>query len=183
MRRGRDLLSTILIGSLATATMDVGGVVGRKLGMVTSESIGIGQLGRWIASMARGRFVHEDLASEPALPRERPLGVLAHYLIGITLTGGYLALLRRRQADPRIATALAYGSATSVLPWLIVYPAYGLGWFGLRARPPGVLLRTSIVGHALFGLGIGLGAVIIAPRPRPSAVGLQVHESSNQSAW
>jgi hypothetical protein len=120
--------------------------------------------GRWIGYMRRGRFSHEDLAGEPPLPHEEQLGAIAHCVIGMGLTVGYLSLLRLRHAEPRVSTALAYGSATTVLPWLIVQPAHGLGWFGLRSDQPGAVIRTNLLGHAIFGLGIGVWALALASR-------------------
>ena len=59
--------------------------------------------------MPRGKLRHTRLSQEPGLPLERPLGILAHYLIGLTLTAGYLALLRARKAEPSLPTALPMG--------------------------------------------------------------------------
>jgi hypothetical protein len=157
MRPTSVVLQAVLAGTIATAIMDAAAVIGRKSGAVPNEDLGVSQLGRWIGYMARGKFTHERLAHAPELPNERPLGLLVHYLIGIALTGGYLALLRRNNAAPNLTTAVAYGVTTAVPSLLTVYPAYGLGWFGLRAERPGALIRTGLIGHTIFGLGVWVG--------------------------
>ncbi len=43
---------------------------------------------------------------------------------------------------------------TNLLPWLILFPAMGFGWFGGAAPPELQLPRTSVVNHAVFGVGI-----------------------------
>lgn len=157
MRRTSVFLRAVLAGTVATAIMDAAGVIGRRSGAVPNDDLGMSQLGRWIGYAARGKFTHERLAGEPELPNERSLGLLAHYLIGIALTGGYVALLRRNNAAPNLTTAVAYGVVTVIPSFFTVFPAYGLGWLGRRAERPGALIRTSIAGHAVFGLGIRVG--------------------------
>ena len=52
--------------------------------------------------------------------------------------------------------SLLWGLATTLLPWFILYPAYGWGLFGAGA-PNGMrpLLSTTI-SHLLYGIGLGI---------------------------
>ncbi len=52
--------------------------------------------------------------------------------------------------------ALGYGVLTNVFPWLLMFPAMGLGIMGLAAPPELMLLRSSFLNHVLYGIGIGL---------------------------
>jgi hypothetical protein len=47
-----------------------------------------------------------------------------------------------------------------------MFPAMGFGLLGLRGPRELRLLRTAIVNHALFGLGLALAASLIVPRFR-----------------
>ena len=105
--------------------------------------------------MSKGKFKHDRLSTELPLPREDQLGLTAHYLIGMLLGVGYMVLLRVSGAKPKISTALTYGTATTVFPWLVIYPAYGLGRFGSRTGDK-KLMRMSLGGHVVYGLCLGI---------------------------
>ena len=79
-----------------------------------------------------------------------------HYLTGIVLTDAYLVLLGRGRLSPRVVTATVYGLATSVLPLLVLYPSMGYGCCGRRNADRARLVRIMVLGHAAFGVGIGL---------------------------
>jgi hypothetical protein len=51
--------------------------------------------------------------------------------------------------------ALAFGISTSVFAWFVLFPGMGYGAFGTRAPTRLRLMRTSLVNHAIFGLGVG----------------------------
>jgi len=46
------------------------------------------------------------------------------------------------------------GFLTNLLPWLIMFPDMGLGWFGSAAPRELLLFRTSLVNHAVFAAGL-----------------------------
>jgi hypothetical protein len=49
-----------------------------------------------------------------------------------------------------------------------MFPSMGYGWFGLRSGDAARLNRIMLLGHAAFGIGIGLWAPrFAARRPRP----------------
>ena len=57
-------------------------------------------------------------------------------------------------AGPLVLAAVAFGLLTNVFPALFMFPAMGFGAFG-QSGPPGLLLmRTAIVNHLIFGLGL-----------------------------
>lgn len=52
--------------------------------------------------------------------------------------------------------ALAFGISTCVLTWFILFPAMGYGAFGSRAPTRLRLMRTSLINHTVYGLGVGI---------------------------
>jgi len=52
--------------------------------------------------------------------------------------------------------ALAFGLSTSVLPWLVMFPAMGYGVFGTHGPEGTRLFVSSLISHAFFGLGLWL---------------------------
>lgn len=157
-------------GVLATITMDAAMVAASYLGgsAFTSERIGPDMIGRWAADLARGRWRHVDIRSEPARRGELGLGILTHYATGIILTQAFLLLPRRGDGRPSLPGGTAFGIATSVLPLLVMFPSMGYGRFGLRSGEAARINRIMLLGHAAFGLGIGLWAPHFAERqPRP----------------
>ena len=61
------------------------------------------------------------------------MGFAAHYSIGIVLTLVYFGLLVVAHATPTALSAILYGTATTVLPWFIMFPSQGwVGWDGMR---------------------------------------------------
>jgi len=157
-------------GVLATVTMDVAMVAAERLGgsAFTSSRLSPDMIGRWAADLARGRWRHEDITSEPAQRGEVWLGLLTHYSTGIILTQAFLLLPRRGNGRPSFPAATAFGIATGVLPLLVMFPSMGYGSFGIRSGEALRINRIMLLGHTAFGIGIGLGACLFAPRrPRP----------------
>jgi hypothetical protein len=157
-------------GVLATITMDGAMVAASVLGgsAFTSERTGPDMIGRWAADLVRGRWRHADIRNEPAQRGELGLGLLTHYATGIILTEAFLLLPRPGNGRPSFAGGTAFGIATSVFPLLVMFPSMGYGWFGLRSGEAARINRIMLVGHAAFGIGIGLWAPRLARRrPRP----------------
>ncbi len=147
-------------GVLATATMDLAMVAASHVGgsAFTSDRIGPDVIGRWTAGLLRGRWRHDDIRTEPARRGEIALGLLTHYLTGIVLTQAFLLAPRRADGRPGLTAGTAYGIATAVLPLLVLFPSLGYGWLGLRSGDAARLDRIMLLGHAAFGIGIGLWA-------------------------
>jgi hypothetical protein len=155
---------------LATVTMDIAMVAAERLGgsAFTSKRLGPDMIGRWAAELARGRWRSGDITSEPAVRGEFALGMLTHYATGIILTQAFVLLPQNGSGRTSLAVGTAYGIATAALPLLVMFPSMGYGWFGLRSGDAARLNRIMLLGHAAFGLGIGLWAPRFAePRPRP----------------
>ncbi|MBL8983875.1 MAG: DUF2938 family protein [Gemmatimonadetes bacterium] len=121
-------------------------------------------LGRWIRHMP-GRFVHADIAAAAARTHECPTGWAAHYAIGVSLAGGFIALVGTRWlAAPSVLPALAFGVVTVVIPWFVMHPALGMGIASARTRAPTRARLKSLGTHLVYGVGLYLAATIAAMR-------------------
>jgi hypothetical protein len=113
--------------------------------------------------LARGAFAHAGIARAAPVPRERALGWVAHYGIGVAFAlllvgaagAGWLA-------QPTPGPALAVGVATVVAPLLVMQPAMGAGFFASRTATPVRNCLRSLATHAVFGAGLYLVAAVIS---------------------
>jgi hypothetical protein len=156
-------IAGVVIGILATVTMDLGAILGVRLGVPGPgpRRTGPDLIGRWVGYLARGKFKHDDILRAPPLRGELPLGLFSHYAIGVGLTLAYFALLGAMRIAPSFLTAILYGLATTVLPWFLMFPSQGMGWLGWSAPAPAHLTRTSLYNHAMFGLALGMWTLVI----------------------
>lgn len=142
-----------LMGVGATAVMDVWTIVRQRLFCVPPPNYGL--LGRWFAHMPRGRFRHDSIAAALPMRRERPIGWIAHYLVGIgfaaILLGIWgLAWLR----NPTIGPALIVGIGTVAAPFLVMQPSMGAGIAASRTPRPMAARFQSLITHVVFGIGL-----------------------------
>ena len=154
-----------IVGILATVTMDVMAVIALRLGVAGRgpRRTGPDLIGRWTGYLLQGKFRHTDILQTPPLRGELVLGLVAHYAIGIVLTLVYLGLLIVAHAKPTALSAVLYGTATTVLPWFLMFPSQGMGWLGRDAPGDTHLARMSLFNHIVFGLGIALWMAVIRP--------------------
>ena len=118
--------------------------------------------GRWFGLMAQGHFVHSDIAQAPAISHEMAIALPMHYAIGITLGIVYLVASRTLEINPgSLITALSFALGTIFLPWLVMFPAMGYGWFGTHGPPGTRLFLSSLVTHCFYGIGLWLGMSIL----------------------
>jgi hypothetical protein len=121
--------------------------------------VNVALVGRWALGLARGQWAHADIADSPARPGEVRMGWAFHLLVG----GGGVALMYAafvRAAGFSVPThhlwgGVIFGALTSLLPWLVLLPAFGWGWFGRRGPKGANALLASIVSHLPYGLGVG----------------------------
>ena len=154
-------------GGLAGAVlMDITETIAARAGIHSGVNVAL--IGRWALGLRRGQLRHANIADSPALPGEVAAGWAFHFLVG----GGAVAL-----AYPAllgwlgVSSALSYwlggplfGLATSVLPWFLLLPCFGWGWFGRRGPQGANALLASTLSHLPYGMGVGalmtLGALL-----------------------
>lgn len=155
------LFPTIVVGLVATAAMDLWGIARQPL--LGLRRLDYGLLGRWVAYLPRGRFRHANIATTPAVPGERVIGWIAHYLVGITFAGGLLVMSGPGWLlHPTVGPALAIGVMSVLAPLLIMHPGMGNGVAASRAPRPWSARLQSLVSHTVFGAGLYVGATIVS---------------------
>jgi len=144
-------------GLLATITMDIAAVTAIKSGIVKLGPYQIVPrlLGRWVGSFPSGKIFHTNILDTPPLPQEIPIGILSHYVIGLTLCSVFVLSSTKifaRRID--LWSAIIFGIATCIFPYFIMFPAMGFGVMGFKSFHESMLTFFSVVNHAAFGAGI-----------------------------
>jgi hypothetical protein len=154
-------LQSVFIGILATITMDVLSVTALKLRLIAFLPPRL--TGRWFASVARGRILHSDIGRVPPFNHEMAIALPMHYAVGIALALLYLLLISALRLSPRnLIVALAFALFTNILPWLLMFPAMGYGWFGTHGPPGTRLFLSSLITHCFYGVGLWIGVLILS---------------------
>jgi Protein of unknown function (DUF2938) len=145
-------------GIVGAVLMDITETFAARAGLTSGVSVAL--VGRWALGLLRGQWAHADIARSPARPGEVRSGWAFHFLVG----GGGVALLYAafvHAVGLQVPThhlwgGVIFGMATSLLPWLLLLPAFGWGWFGRRGPRGSNALLASMVSHIPYGLGVGV---------------------------
>jgi hypothetical protein len=146
------VLNAVPIGAGATAFLDLYGVMRARL--TASAMPDYAPVGRWIAHMPRGRFVHDAIGRSPAVRGERAIGWSAHYLTGILFAGVLLAAWPDFARAPALLPALIVGIGSVAAPFLLMQPGMGLGIAASRTPNPRAARIRSLTTHTIFALGL-----------------------------
>lgn len=144
-------------GIVGALLMDITGTYASKVGV--SSGVTVALVGRWFLGLLRGRLRHDNILDASPRRHEVLAGWLFHFLVG----GGTVALLyplffliTGLSPPNHLAGGLAFGLATSLLPWFILLPSFGWGVWGRRGPQGTNALLASTVSHIPYGLGVGL---------------------------
>jgi hypothetical protein len=154
------LIEAIISGIWATLFMDFFAKIlsKRKLihPFITQE-----ELGRWFVYLFKGKITHKDIVKTPPVPNEKIWYYVSHYLIGIFLSGFYLILASQFKL-PGESTwmALVFGILTVILPWFWLFPGIGLGVMANKSSKRNLILKTNLINHTNFGLGLFLWFIL-----------------------
>lgn len=146
-----EQLIGVPVGLLATLTMDLGSFAALKAGAPKPPHLPY--IGRWFMYLARGRISHRTIVEAPPLAGEAVAFPVGHYLIGAFLGVAFMLLLAEWPAHTWVL-GLAFGAFTCVLPWLLMFPSMGFGFFGLKGPGGSRLVLMPVVGHIVFGVGL-----------------------------
>jgi len=148
------------MGIFATGFMDLlsGFLAKRKL---IYPFISPDAIGRWFLYIFRGKLIHKDISKAPKLKNEKLWSVISHYIIGVVLASVYL-LLESNLAIIRehIWMSLLFGIATVFLPWFWLLPSIGIGFMASKSSNRLQVLRTNLINHTNFGLGLLIWIVL-----------------------
>lgn len=154
------LLSGLGAGILSTYIMDLGNRLLSIPGWVNKSDPR--HLGRVSDQWMHGSFQNNLFKLEP-VANEYLYGVLTHYTIGIILATCFVYLSHRLWNGIRWTwQPLAFGMATCVFAWFLLFPSIGFGLFGMNAPPQAHLFRGSLINHGCYALGLALAAFILA---------------------
>ena len=95
----RAFIVGLIVGILATVTMDVGASIALRLGIAGRglRRTGPDLIGRWIGYLLRGKFRHPDILQTPPFARRTSLGISR-------------ALFNRHRADPCVPWPIGCGA-------------------------------------------------------------------------
>ncbi len=151
-------------GVLGAVLMDLAEMQAARAGIRSGVDAAL--LGRWCAGLARGRWRHADIARSRPVRHEAALGWAFHLLVGGGVVALPYALLSQLPGAvtpaQHVLGGLLYGLATSLLPWCLLLPSFGWGWFGRRGPPGTRPLLASPLSHLPYGLGVGLAMALAA---------------------
>lgn len=157
---GEYLIHAVAVGIGATAVMDFWAVAQKRfLGI---QPLDMALVGRWIAYLPQGRFLHNPIAASEIIRGERLIGWAAHYLIGIAFAGILLSIwgeawVRR----PTLVPSLIVGLASVTAPFLLMQPAMGMGVAASKSSRPAISRLRSLATHTIFGLGLYLSGLLL----------------------
>ena len=155
------IIEAVLMGIFATFFMDfpAGILTKRKLiyPFISPEAIG-----RWFLYIFKGKLIHKDINQTPVLRNEKRWCLISHYLIGVTLAGGYLILESNLTLiREHIWMPLLFGIATVIFPWYWLLPSIGIGFMASKSPKRSQIIRTNIINHTNFGFGLLLWIVLL----------------------
>ncbi|HEX2249098.1 MAG TPA: DUF2938 domain-containing protein [Gemmatimonadales bacterium] len=158
----RYIIGAALVGIGATLLIDLWAVFLRRGFNITSLNYCL--LGRWLLHMSGGTIAHQSIAAARQKRHECTLGWVAHYLIGTAFALLFVLLTTEDWLErPTLFPALIFGAATTLAPYLIMQPAFGLGVAASKTPNPNQARLKSLMTHTIFGLGLYLWALVVRP--------------------
>ncbi|WP_434777927.1 DUF2938 family protein [Neisseria sp. Ec49-e6-T10] len=146
------LIKIIILGVGATAIMDMLGHVRNILLGIKSLDYSI--VGRWILSWHDRKFFHPNIWASPKKRQEKTVGWLAHYLIGVIWVSILIFVQNSWLDKPDFISAMILAAITSLFPFLLMQPAFGLGLFACKTTRPIKSIINTLISHFFFGVGI-----------------------------
>ena len=122
----RYLITATAVGLGATLMIDLWALLLRRGFAIPSLNYCL--LGRWLLHIPRGTIVHRSIAAAEPKSHECTLGWTAHYLIGAAFALGFVSLASASWLErPTLLPAVAFGAATTLVPYFVMQPSFGLG--------------------------------------------------------
>ena len=103
------MIEALVVGIIATLATDLWQ---RLLQIAGVPPANWALVGRWVAWMPRGVFVHRTIAATPSIRGELAIGWGFHYVVGVAYAALYLAITRLVLASgPTLISALVFAIA------------------------------------------------------------------------
>jgi Protein of unknown function (DUF2938) len=157
----RYIIGAIFVGLGATLLIDLWALFLRRGFDIPSLNYCL--LGRWILHLPGGTIVHRNITTAPPKPHECTMGWLAHYLIGTVFALVFVLLVSESWLErPTPLPALAFGVATTLVPYLIMQPSFGLGVAASKTPHPNQARVKSLMTHTVFGAGLYIWGLLVS---------------------
>ena len=154
-----DLVRMVLTGVGATVVMDIWSLIQKRLGVATLD---FAMVGRWAGHLGQGKVAHASIGKAAPIPGERPLGWTIHYAVGIAFAALLVGVAGVSWLQhPTCLPAVVVGAVTVVFPYFVMQPAMGAGIAASRTPTPWKSRMRSLLGHAIFGVGLYLSALLL----------------------
>ncbi|PWA04478.1 DUF2938 family protein [Flavobacterium psychrotolerans] len=154
------IVKTILIGTGATIAIDCFTFMVSLFGKTPRDILFVG---RWLACMPKGKFLHHTIIETPSIANELIVGRIAHYCIGITFAFLLIIIMYGEKwlLKPTLCPALIVAIITLITPIFILQPAlgFGIGFFNMPQQVQ--LISKTILIHAIYGFGLYLSAILL----------------------
>ncbi|HEY7681741.1 MAG TPA: DUF2938 domain-containing protein [Gemmatimonadales bacterium] len=156
----RYIIGAILVGLGATLLIDLWALFLRRGFSIPSLDYCL--LGRWLLHIPTGTIRHRSIAAAQQKPHECPVGWAAHYLIGTAFALVFVFLASGSWLErPTLLPALAFGVASTLVPFLVMQPSFGLGIAASKTPHPNKARLKSLMTHTVFGLGLYIWASLL----------------------
>lgn len=153
------VMSGVVMGVVATVVMDVWAQLLRALAGVPAPNWAM--VGRWVAHIPRGRFMHDDIGAAAPVPGELAIGWLFHYTVGIVYGVALAGIMGPAWlATPTFIPAWIFAVLTVGFGWFVLHPGMGLGWAASKTPNPWRARGLGLAAHTVFGVGLWLGALL-----------------------
>ena len=157
----RYVVGAVLVGLGATLLIDLWALLLRRGFNIPSLNYCL--LGRWLLHMPGGTIVHHSIAAAQQKPHECALGWVAHYLIGASFALVFVLIAPASWLErPTLWPALAFGVATTLVPYFVMQPSFGLGVAAAKTANPNQARLKSLMTHTVFGVGLYIWAVLLS---------------------
>lgn len=118
-------------------------------------------VGRWLAGMPRGKFIHANILNAAPMPGEAIIGWVAHYALGVFFAAILLGVMGIGWAlEPTFLPAMLMGVITVVAPFFIMQPGFGFGIAASKTPTPNIARIRSLMAHTVFGIGLYVAALL-----------------------
>jgi hypothetical protein len=155
------IIEAVLIGLGATLLIDLWALFLRRAFSIPSLSYCL--LGRWVLYIPGGTIMHEKITATPQKPHECTVGWITHYLIGTAFALLFVLLASSSWlARPTLLPALAFGIATTLVPFFTMQPSFGLGIAASKTPNPNKARLKSLTTHTVFGVGLYVWAYLLS---------------------
>jgi hypothetical protein len=155
------VVDAVLVGLGATLLIDLWALFLRRAFSIPSLNLCL--LGRWVLYIPEGKIVHESITATPQKPHECIVGWIAHYMIGVTFALLFVLLASGSWlARPTLLPALAFGIATTLVPFFTMQPSFGLGVAASKTPHPNRARLKSLMTHSVFGVGLYVWAYVLS---------------------